>query len=114
MAQWPRLGRGQSASAKREPFPSLSHLPNVAVVLARPPGLQRRGPENTSSHLPFRRLQRFFAMDYMKRGERERLLRDKCAHKCAQRWQSPFSNHIRLSHSTILGWVRPNARATES
>ena len=44
----------------------------------------------------------FFARDYMERGERERLLRD----KCAQRWQSPFSNRTRLSRSTILGWVR--------
>ncbi|CAO0819734.1 hypothetical protein DFAR_1110004 [Desulfarculales bacterium] len=25
--------------AKQEPFPSLSHLPKGAVVLARPPGL---------------------------------------------------------------------------
>ncbi|CAO0822923.1 hypothetical protein DFAR_3380006 [Desulfarculales bacterium] len=40
--------------------------------------------------------------DYMERGERERLLRD----KCAQRWQIPFSNRIRLSRFTILGWVR--------
>ncbi|CAO0823306.1 hypothetical protein DFAR_3630017 [Desulfarculales bacterium] len=26
--------------------------------------------------------------------------------RCAQRWQSPFSNRTRLSRSTILGWVR--------
>ncbi|CAO0823519.1 hypothetical protein DFAR_3740017 [Desulfarculales bacterium] len=39
----------------------------------------------------------------MERGERERLLRD----KCAQRWQNPLSNRTRLSRSTItLGWVR--------
>lgn len=44
----------------------------------------------------------FFARDYMERGERERLLRD----KCVQRWQIPFSNRTRLSRSTILGWVR--------
>ncbi|CAO0823308.1 hypothetical protein DFAR_3630019 [Desulfarculales bacterium] len=37
MAQWPGLDRGQSAGAKRESFPSLSHLPKGAVVLARPP-----------------------------------------------------------------------------
>ncbi|CAO0820790.1 hypothetical protein DFAR_1890003 [Desulfarculales bacterium] len=43
----------------------------------------------------------FFVRDYMKRGERKRLLRD----KCAQRWQSPFSNCTRLSRYTILGWV---------
>ncbi|CAO0819663.1 hypothetical protein DFAR_2730003 [Desulfarculales bacterium] len=30
-------GRGQPVGAKREPFPSLSHLPKGAVVLARPP-----------------------------------------------------------------------------
>lgn len=44
----------------------------------------------------------FFARDQMERGERERLLAD----KCAQRWQIPFSNRTRLSRSTILGWVR--------
>ncbi|CAO0822564.1 hypothetical protein DFAR_3170023 [Desulfarculales bacterium] len=38
----------------------------------------------------------------MKRGERERLLRD----KCVQRWQIPFSNRTRLLCSTILGRVR--------
>ncbi|CAO0820138.1 hypothetical protein DFAR_1390011 [Desulfarculales bacterium] len=38
----------------------------------------------------------------MERGERERLLRD----KCAQRWQIPSSNRTRLSRSTILGWVQ--------
>ncbi|CAO0823466.1 hypothetical protein DFAR_3710024 [Desulfarculales bacterium] len=32
-------GRGQPVGAKRKPFPSLSHLPKGAVVLARPPGL---------------------------------------------------------------------------
>ncbi|CAO0824254.1 hypothetical protein DFAR_540006 [Desulfarculales bacterium] len=37
----------------------------------------------------------------MERGERERLLRD----KCAQRWQISFSNRTRGSRSTILGWV---------
>jgi putative transposase len=44
----------------------------------------------------------FFVRDQMERGERERLLAD----KCAQRWQIPFSNRTRLSRSTILGWVR--------
>ncbi|CAO0821124.1 hypothetical protein DFAR_2120013 [Desulfarculales bacterium] len=44
----------------------------------------------------------FFAMDYMERGERERLLRD----QCAQRWQVSFSSCTRLSRSTILRWVR--------
>ncbi|CAO0824550.1 hypothetical protein DFAR_710013 [Desulfarculales bacterium] len=33
------LGRDQPIGAKREPFPSLSHLPKGAVVLAQPPGL---------------------------------------------------------------------------
>ncbi|CAO0823967.1 hypothetical protein DFAR_4000006 [Desulfarculales bacterium] len=45
----------------------------------------------------------FFARDYMERGERERLLRG----KCAQWGQIPFSNRTRRSRSTILGWVRP-------
>ena len=44
----------------------------------------------------------FFTREQMERGERERLLRD----KCAQRWQIPFSNRTRLSRSTILCWVR--------
>ncbi|CAO0824503.1 hypothetical protein DFAR_670012 [Desulfarculales bacterium] len=44
----------------------------------------------------------FFARDHMECGERERLLRD----KCAQRWQSPFSNRTRLSRSTIMRWVQ--------
>lgn len=44
----------------------------------------------------------FFTREHMERGERERLLRD----KCAQRWQIPFSNRTRLSRSTILGWVK--------
>ncbi|CAO0819733.1 hypothetical protein DFAR_1110003 [Desulfarculales bacterium] len=35
----------------------------------------------------------------MERGDREKLLRD----KYAQRWQTPFSNRILLSRSTILG-----------
>ncbi|CAO0824076.1 hypothetical protein DFAR_4040035 [Desulfarculales bacterium] len=35
----------------------------------------------------------------MGRGEREKLMRD----KCVQRWQIPFSNCTRLSRSTILG-----------
>ncbi|CAO0822778.1 hypothetical protein DFAR_3290026 [Desulfarculales bacterium] len=38
----------------------------------------------------------------MECGDRERLLRD----KCAQRWQSPFFSCTRLSRTTILGWVR--------
>ncbi|CAO0824883.1 hypothetical protein DFAR_970014 [Desulfarculales bacterium] len=32
-------GCGQPIGVKREPFPSLSHLPKGAVVLARPPDL---------------------------------------------------------------------------
>ncbi|CAO0823125.1 hypothetical protein DFAR_340008 [Desulfarculales bacterium] len=32
-------GRGQPVGAKRESFPSLSHLPKGAVVLVRPTGL---------------------------------------------------------------------------
>lgn len=35
-------------------------------------------------------------------GEREALLRTKCARK----WQIPFSNRTRLSRSTILRWIR--------
>ncbi|CAO0819635.1 hypothetical protein DFAR_1040022 [Desulfarculales bacterium] len=38
----------------------------------------------------------------MERDDRERFLRD----KCAQRWQSPFSNRTRLSRTTTLEWVR--------
>jgi len=34
-------------------------------------------------------------------GERERLLREKCARK----WDIPYSNQTRLSRSTILRWV---------
>ncbi|CAO0820139.1 hypothetical protein DFAR_1390012 [Desulfarculales bacterium] len=41
LTQWPRLGRGQPVGAKREPSPSLSHLPKGAVVLAQPPGLHK-------------------------------------------------------------------------
>lgn len=44
----------------------------------------------------------FFTRDRLERGERERLLTE----KCGQRWQIPFSNRTRLSRSTILGWVR--------
>jgi len=36
------------------------------------------------------------------RGERERLLREKCGRK----WQMPFSQKTRLTRSTILRWVR--------
>ncbi|CAO0819867.1 hypothetical protein DFAR_1150025 [Desulfarculales bacterium] len=58
-------GRGQPVGAKRKPFPSLSHLPKGAVVLARPPVYTwakhpHGGPtwtrtKKTSNHLPFRR-----------------------------------------------------------
>ncbi|CAO0823405.1 hypothetical protein DFAR_3690045 [Desulfarculales bacterium] len=44
----------------------------------------------------------FFARDYVERGERERLLRN----KCAQRWRVPLSNRTRLLRSTILGGVK--------
>ncbi|CAO0824536.1 hypothetical protein DFAR_60002 [Desulfarculales bacterium] len=50
----------------------------------------------------FGAISNFFAKDCMERGERKKLLRD----KCAQRWQIPFSSRTRLSRSTILGWVR--------
>lgn len=36
------------------------------------------------------------------RGEREQLLRD----KCAREWQIPFSNRTRLARTTILSWIR--------
>jgi transposase InsO family protein len=38
----------------------------------------------------------------LERGERERLLREKCARK----WQIPFSHKTRLGRSTIQGWVK--------
>ncbi|CAO0821694.1 hypothetical protein DFAR_2570005 [Desulfarculales bacterium] len=107
-------GRGQPIGAKRESFPSLSHLPKGAVVLVRPPGLHLgetppwrtdmdEDQKNRVAIFRFGVISDFFVMGYMERGERERLLRD----KCAQRWQSPFSNRTRPSRSTILGWVRP-------
>jgi transposase InsO family protein len=39
-------------------------------------------------------------------GERERLLRE----KCARQWQIPFSGRTRLSRTTILSWVRAYER----
>lgn len=50
----------------------------------------------------------FFARDQMERGERERLLAD----KCAQRWQIPFSNRTRLVplHHPELGQALPARR----
>jgi transposase InsO family protein len=38
-------------------------------------------------------------LDY---GERERLLRD----KCAREWQIPFSDRTRLARTTILSWIQ--------
>jgi transposase InsO family protein len=38
----------------------------------------------------------------MEPGEKERLIREKCARK----WQIPFSEKTRISRSTILRWVR--------
>ena len=35
-------------------------------------------------------------------GEQERLIR----HKCARKWQIPFSQKSRISRSTVLRWVR--------
>ncbi|CAO0822678.1 hypothetical protein DFAR_3220009 [Desulfarculales bacterium] len=113
MTQWPGLGRCQPVGAKREPFSSLSYLPKDAVALARPPGLHmgETPPWRTDMDedqkkrvaiFYFDGISDFFARDYMERGKRERLLRD----KRAQRWQIPFFHRIRLSRSTILGWVR--------
>ncbi|CAO0820079.1 hypothetical protein DFAR_1340035 [Desulfarculales bacterium] len=106
---WPR----SADQRKREPFPSLSHLPKGAVVLARPPGLHmgETPPWRTDMDedqkkrvaiFRFGVISDFFARKYMERGERERLLRG----KCAQRWRAPFSTRIRLSRAIILGWVR--------
>jgi putative transposase len=39
---------------------------------------------------------------HMEPGEKERLIREKCARK----WQIPFSEKTRISRSTILRWVR--------
>jgi transposase InsO family protein len=36
------------------------------------------------------------------RGERERLLRD----KCAREWQIPFSDRTRLARTTIISWIQ--------
>ncbi|CAO0823874.1 hypothetical protein DFAR_3980008 [Desulfarculales bacterium] len=44
-------------------------------------------------------LARNYIRNYMERGERERLLRD----KCARRWRISFSNRTRPSRSAILG-----------
>jgi putative transposase len=41
------------------------------------------------------------------RGERTRLLRE----KCAREWQIPFSGRTRLSPATILSWIRTYERA---
>ncbi|CAO0822755.1 hypothetical protein DFAR_3290003 [Desulfarculales bacterium] len=84
--------------AKQEPFPSLSHLPKGAVVLARPPGLHMgetplwktdidEDQKKRVAIFRFGAISDFFARDYMENGEREGLLRD----KCAQRWQIPSS-----------------------
>ncbi|CAO0819990.1 hypothetical protein DFAR_1260043 [Desulfarculales bacterium] len=90
-------GCGQPIGVKREPFPSLSHLPKGAVVLARPPGLHmgETPPWRTDMDedqkkrvaiFRFGVISDFFARDYMEHNELERLLRA----KCAQRWQIPF------------------------
>ncbi|CAO0823569.1 hypothetical protein DFAR_3780004 [Desulfarculales bacterium] len=90
LAQWPGLGRGQPVGAKREPFPSLSHLPKSAVVLVQPFNLHLgktppwrtdvgEGQKKLVAIFRFGVISDFFARDYMERGERERLLRDKCA-----------------------------------
>jgi len=44
----------------------------------------------------------FVGATRLDRGEREELLRDKCARK----WQIPYSGRTRLSRSTILRWIR--------
>lgn len=44
----------------------------------------------------------FVGATRLDRGEREALLRDKCARK----WQIPCSRRTRLSRSTILRWIR--------
>jgi len=44
----------------------------------------------------------FVTRNRFERGERERLLKD----KCAQSWQIPFSNRTRLARATILRWIR--------
>ncbi|CAO0823068.1 hypothetical protein DFAR_3460047 [Desulfarculales bacterium] len=88
LAQWPRPSRGQPVDAKRKPFPSLSHLSKGAVVLVRSPSLHlgEISPwkididENQKKRIAIFRfgvISDFFARDYMERGERERLLRDK-------------------------------------
>ncbi|CAO0824132.1 transposase [Desulfarculales bacterium] len=102
-------------------MPYLSHLPKGAVVLARPPGLHMGETPPLRTDMDEDQKKRvaifrfgvtsdFFVRDYMERGERERLLRD----KCTQRWQIPFSNRTRLSRSTILGWVRLYRKAAAS
>jgi transposase InsO family protein len=44
----------------------------------------------------------FVTRTYFERGEREKLLKD----KCARSWQIPFSDRTRLSRATILRWIR--------
>jgi len=44
----------------------------------------------------------FVTRHHFERGEREKLLLE----KCAQSWRIPFSNRSRLSRTTILNWIR--------
>ena len=44
----------------------------------------------------------FVTRNYFERGEREKLLKD----KCARSWQIPFCGRTRLSRATILRWIR--------
>lgn len=44
----------------------------------------------------------FVTRNRFERGEREKLLLE----KCAQSWRIPFSNRSRLSRTTILNWIR--------
>lgn len=44
----------------------------------------------------------FVGATRLDRGEREKLLRDKCARK----WQIPFSSRTHLGRSTIIRWVQ--------
>ncbi len=39
---------------------------------------------------------------HLERGEKQRLIED----KCARSWQIPFSSRTRLTPSTILGWIQ--------
>ncbi|CAO0819771.1 hypothetical protein DFAR_630016 [Desulfarculales bacterium] len=109
MVQWPRLAGRRKARGFSLPQPSTQGCrcpgPAPGLHLGEKPPWRTGKDEDQKKRVAIFRfgvISDFFARDYMERGDRERLLRD----KCAQRWQIPFFNRTRLSRSTILGWSR--------